>query len=296
MLRPQPMFGLPVLTTTQLQPRGTTPMHTTTTHHDTPAALCAAVEAKPARARMRDHETRKSASDVTQPMKYAPTSVTYPTVDTLPPYRATPEVLATISVIVDLHRERQATIKAKTKIILQQKALIRNAICTEDDFEDDNTKADNTTDFGEQRRKLSKAAIKRVDDAVAAGKEDPTSPFGMMIAPYLAAVAVFEARNDALEKAMIKQAKKLPAFQWAKEVKGFGDVSFATIVGECGDIGSYKSIAAVWKRLGLAVMSGSRQGAPGAGATAQDWIDPRLQQGAPVCELERPSACDWRHG
>src|SRR5690606_15972320 len=37
--------------------------------------------------------------------------------------------------------------------------------------------------------------------------------------------------------------------------------------------GSYKSIAAVWKRLGLAVMNGKRQGAPGQGATADDWIE-----------------------
>jgi hypothetical protein len=30
-------------------------------------------------------------------------------------------------------------------------------------------------------------------------------------------------------------------------------------VGECGDIGSYKSASAVWKRMGLAVIGGERQ-------------------------------------
>lgn len=79
-------------------------------------------------------------------------------------------------------------------------------------------------------------------------------------------------QREVYEKAMVKAAKRLPVYAWVKGVKGFGDISFATIVGECGDIGSYKSVSAVWKRLRLAVMSGNRQGAPGEGATKDDWV------------------------
>ena len=86
------------------------------------------------------------------------------------------------------------------------------------------------------------------------------------------AIELFDTQAAVFENGMVKAAKKLPAYSWAKSVKGLGDTSFATLVGECGDIGSYKSVSAVWKRLGLAVMDGKRQGSPGDGATPGDWI------------------------
>lgn len=217
-----------------------------------------------------DNPIPDAAKSRTQPTIYAPHQEPHLTVDSLPRYEPTPAITAAIDTIVTLHRERQATIKAKTKIILQAKALLRSRICTEADFEDDDTKADLTV-FGTQRRKLTKAAVKRVDEAMKVAQKEPASEHGLMIAPYLGGIELFEARQKLLERQMVKVAKQLPAFEFAKSVKGFGDVSFATIVGECGDIGTYKSIAAVWKRLGLAVINGNRQGAPGAGASSEDW-------------------------
>lgn len=209
----------------------------------------------------------------TQPTGSAHHQEPYLTADTLPRYVSTSYVTETTDQIVTLHRQRQAVIKAKTKLILQAKAVVRSEICTDADFEDDDTKADDVTAFGTKRRKLTKAATTRVDDALAAAVEDPSSVFGLVVTPYLAAKEPLEQRQAAIEKSMVKLARQLPVYPWAKSVSGFGDVSFATIIGECGDIGTYKSVAAVWKRLGLAVINGQRQGNPGAGATAEEWVE-----------------------
>lgn len=74
------------------------------------------------------------------------------------------------------------------------------------------------------------------------------------------------------EKAMKLLARKLPVWPMFKAVMPTGELSLARIVGEAGDISQYATVSKLWKRMGLAVMSGSRQGNPGKGASADDWI------------------------
>lgn len=62
------------------------------------------------------------------------------------------------------------------------------------------------------------------------------------------------------EKDMRKIAQSLPAYAWVKDVRGFGDLGFAIIIGETGDLANYATKERVWKRLGLAVIEGQRQG------------------------------------
>ena len=153
----------------------------------------------------------------------------------------------TIGEIIELHRARQALIKAGTKLTLQAKALIRRA-------------------EGLEKGDKSGGAI--YDAAVA----DPSHQYHMTVLPYVLAQRPLNEQRAMIEKQMVKLAKSLPVYPWVKSVWGFGDLSFAAIVGEAGDIGSYKSVAALWKRMGLAVIGTNRQGAPGAGASADDWI------------------------
>ncbi|WP_024898845.1 hypothetical protein [Brucella rhizosphaerae] len=195
---------------------------------------------------------------------------------TLAPYESTPETEAIIDEVVALHRQRQFIIKNKTKLILAAKAAARSMICTDADFVED-TSTDKVTAFGSKRVKLSSAAEKRVDAAFAAAiaeiqSGEIVSRLAATIRHFPPAIAAFEAQDAEIKKAMEKLVRKLPIYNWVKSVKGFGDISFATIVGECGDIGTYKSVSAVWKRLGLAVIDGNRQGTPGKSATADDWI------------------------
>jgi hypothetical protein len=68
-------------------------------------------------------------------------------------------------------------------------------------------------------------------------------------------------------------AKKLPVWEtWAKDVKGFGARSLGCIVGEAGDLNNYPDHSKLWKRMGLAVMDGVRQGGLPKDANKEDWI------------------------
>lgn len=175
----------------------------------------------------------------------------------LAPYEPTAEITATVADIVMLHRLRQDMIRAQTKLSLQGQAAIRFMFQTDEDFSSDAAK--------EKARKRTESMYKTI-------AADPSHSLFHFVQPYLLAAEPLAAQRDLYEKQLRKAIKRLPVFEWAKSIKGFGDISFATIVGECGDIGSYKSVSAVWKRLGLAVINGHRQGNPGKGATADDWI------------------------
>lgn len=74
-------------------------------------------------------------------------------------------------------------------------------------------------------------------------------------------------------KAMALAAEQLPVWStFGKSVRGFGEVSLAVIVGEAGDLANYSTEAKLWKRMGLAVLDGKRQGNPGDGASKEVWI------------------------
>ena len=172
------------------------------------------------------------------------------------PYDPTPHA-DTIAEIVKFHRLRQGMIKAQTKLVLQAMASVRFMTHQDGDWDSDDAKA---------------AARKRADDLYRTVAKDEAHELHYHIKPYLMALEPLEAQRAAYEKTLVKAVKRLPVYAFVKDTNGFGDVSFATIVGECGDIGQYKSVSAVWKRLGLAVFDGKRQGNPGVGASAEEWI------------------------
>lgn len=71
---------------------------------------------------------------------------------------------------------------------------------------------------------------------------------------------------------MERLAKALPVWAWAEGVRGFGAVSLAVIVGECGDLADYAGPYKLNKRLGLAVFDGVRQGGLSKNAPKEQWI------------------------
>lgn len=130
----------------------------------------------------------------------------------------------------------------------------------------------------EKEREAIRKRAATVVDAVAKGKVGPDTAedamrFGPVIMASTAAASGWDGIEDQTTKSLEKLAKQLPAYEWVKSVRGFGAVSFARIVGEAGDISVYSNPAKLWKRMGLAVMSGQRQGNPGKGATAVDWTE-----------------------
>ena len=60
---------------------------------------------------------------------------------------------------------------------------------------------------------------------------------------------------------------------FGEAVRGFGAVSLAVIVAEAGDLSAYPKEGHLWKRMGLAVMDGVRQGGLSKGAASEDWIE-----------------------
>lgn len=78
-----------------------------------------------------------------------------------------------------------------------------------------------------------------------------------------------------VEQRMAKLAQKLPVWQWAKEIKGFGPLGLAVIVAEAGDLSNYANPGKLWKRMGLAPYNGKSGMAwrMGGGLTSQEWID-----------------------
>lgn len=172
------------------------------------------------------------------------------------PYPGTnPDHHEAIDTIVEYYRLRQDMIRARTKLILQAQASLRRA------FDGDK----------EMAAKVYAEAAK-----------DPDHMYSGQISPYLASLAVLDKQQSEYEKAMVRAMKPLPILKWARGIKGLGDMSLACIIGEASgyrndtgefySVGDFKSVSALWKRMGLAVLNGHRQGNPGKGASADDWI------------------------
>jgi len=81
----------------------------------------------------------------------------------------------------------------------------------------------------------------------------------MMLMPFKGAIETFRPLREKLEDDLKEMAMTLPAAEWVKSTHGFGEGNFAYIVGCAGDIGSYRTPACLWKRMGLAVIDGKRQ-------------------------------------
>jgi hypothetical protein len=72
----------------------------------------------------------------------------------------------------------------------------------------------------------------------------------------------FDATRLKCEKQLEGYAKQLPVFPWVKAERGLGALGLAIIVGEAGNLSDYPNEYALWKRMGVAVIDGRRQGNP----------------------------------
>ena len=144
-----------------------------------------------------------------------------------------------IESIVETYRRYDDVVRARARLTLQGKAICRR-------FHDGD-----------------KGAASKFFDAVANGKEHAPIPHEaaciMSVMPIIHASAPLTEQINKTEKLLIAMAKELPIADLVEEIKGFSYLGLAKIVGECGDLSAYKSVSAVWKRAGLAVIDGQRQ-------------------------------------
>lgn len=139
-----------------------------------------------------------------------------------------------IQEVIQLWRMRQRWHRAEKSLTMQGRAVCRS--WTEGDKD---------------------KANKLYDDILKS--KDFDGHLGAALLPFVSAVSVFTPQRVAIENRLKNLITELPAWPWAKNIKGFGPLNFAAIVGEAGDIASYKSPAALWKRFGMAVINGGRQ-------------------------------------
>lgn len=131
-------------------------------------------------------------------------------------------------------RMRQRWHRAEKALILQGKALCRGIVGG--DKKEGSDLFDKAADSGD------------VDEATM-----------LALTPFLLSIKHFASARSKYERELCKMTRKVPAHSFILETRGVGELSFAGIVGEAGDIGSYKSVSALWKRMGLAVIDGRRQ-------------------------------------
>ena len=88
---------------------------------------------------------------------------------------------------------------------------------------------------------------------------DDIALYEAIVAPFIEAMNPLRSREKSLTKEMEKLVKTLPVWKWCDGQKGLGAASAARMIAQCGDFTEYRSISALWKRAGLAVIDGERQ-------------------------------------
>lgn len=123
------------------------------------------------------------------------------------------------------------------------------------------------------RKDLPEAERKAIAKAASDLMDDPDTEDNVIIGTRMAREP-FETLEKTALKHMEKLAEQLPIWEsFGKAVRGFGAASLAVIVAEAGDLANYATEAKLWKRMGLAVMDGVRQGGLSKNAKAEEWIE-----------------------
>jgi hypothetical protein len=120
------------------------------------------------------------------------------------------------------------------------------------------------------------AALIALGDKVAKGKAIGNADFARLGQIILSSIRGRAHWNDLEADAtteMERLARLLPVWvTFGEGIRGFGARSLAVIIAETGDLSRYADPAKLWKRMGLAVLHGVRQGGLRKGADAAAWI------------------------
>ena len=164
-----------------------------------------------------------------------PISRAAPSVEPNEPVRDLGDVSDAVPLLIELWRQRQDLRRAERGLIQQCQSICRRASGGDKD------------------------AGAELWAAVQAGSADPG--LDMLLSPYRAAAGSLSASAAALEKQVIKLVRTLPLWtNWAVNVRGVAELSLGGLIGEAArSPAEYRSVSALWKRFGLAVIDGGRQ-------------------------------------
>jgi hypothetical protein len=155
------------------------------------------------------------------------------------------------------HRERNFAMEQRKRLRLSLLAFLRLVLGWRKDLPE------------KERNDIAKRAM-----AIAAGEDDPeTERWKDAVTASDAASGAFDKIEADATKRMEAMAKQLPAWSaFGEDVRGFGARSLAVIVGEAGDLSEYATHSKLWKRMGLAVIDGKRQGGLRKGTAEETWM------------------------
>jgi hypothetical protein len=172
------------------------------------------------------------------------------------------------------HRQRVFAMGCRKKIDLSLGSFLRSNLgwryCEADDKEQVKKNA--------EIRKLS-ADLMTCGEKTLKGKPHDLADsehyqrFGLIIEESIKTRAGWDHLESIALKEMETQAALLPVWkEFGEGIRGFGLGSLAVVIGETGNLSNYETHSRVWKRLGLAVLNGIRQGGLPKGAPAEEWI------------------------
>jgi hypothetical protein len=178
--------------------------------------------------------------------------------------------------LVDLQRQRVFCIKSQSRCDRSTEAFIARVLGYRTDMPEDEGKA-----FWKKVVAFRKAVEKHkgIPNDSEFDVLDAMRPCVPIILNNVVARGVWDKHRENVEGGMRAAAKQLPVGAFVDSVKGFALLGLGVIVGEAGDLSNYATKERLWKRLGLAVIDGFRQGNPGGcrepggpKAKAEDWI------------------------
>jgi len=147
-----------------------------------------------------------------------------------------------VTELQQLQRKRSIVIKSRIMVSNRLQAIIAGTLGYDANLTE------------KERRKLFTEADK-VIKSVVAGKSTHEYEDIIRAAHYgISGDKGFDHIQKTYDKSMVKLAAMLPVAAWVEspEQKGFGMLSLAIVVGECGDFANYSGPMKVWRRLGCA--------------------------------------------
>lgn len=93
-----------------------------------------------------------------------------------------------------------------------------------------------------------------------------------LVLAYESALAPINQMRDDLEAEARELAVHMPGYEWWVAQDGLDALGVAIVVGNAGDVGSYRNRSCFLKRMSIAVIDGCRQGKPPEGASEEVWI------------------------
>jgi hypothetical protein len=102
------------------------------------------------------------------------------------------------------------------------------------------------------KRKTVLARVDALFKALLKGKDEDLLREWSILGPRFDSMRASAGQRKATARLMVTAATQLPAAAWAQSIRGFSLFSLATLVGEAGDVGSYRDRDCLVKRLGVA--------------------------------------------